>query len=109
MGFAAFTFIAIFLLIASGGLIIFYREALIQRVAQVVMPRPQQTGLKDTIQQTGAALSGVMQQFERVVPKSQADVSVVQQRLIRAGYRKEAAVNYFYGAKVLVPIILSLV
>ena len=29
MGFAAFTFFVIFLLIASGGLLLFYREAMI--------------------------------------------------------------------------------
>src|SRR5260370_35496290 len=45
-------------------------------------------------------------QLERVLPKSQAEVSVVQQRLIRAGYRKDSAVNLFYGAKVLVPLAL---
>jgi len=109
MGFAVTTFIAIFLLIVSGGLILFYREAMIQRVAQVVTPRPKQSGIKDTIQHTGSALGGVVQQFERVVPRSQADVSIIQQRLIRAGYRRESAVNYFYGAKVLMPILLCLV
>lgn len=109
MGFVVFAFIAVFLLIASAGLIVFYREAMIQRVAQVVTPRRQPAGIKDTIQHTGAALGGVVQQFERVMPKTQSDVSVVQQRLIRAGYRKESAVNYFYGAKVLTPIVLCLV
>src|SRR6185312_7724625 len=106
MGFAITTFIAIFLLIVSGGLILFYREAMIQRVAQVVTPRPKQAGIRDTLQHTGSALGGVVQQFERVVPRSEADISVIQQRLIRAGYRKESAVNYFYGAKVLCPILL---
>jgi tight adherence protein C len=42
------------------------------------------------------------------VPKNKAEISVVQQRLIRAGYRSESAINLFYGAKVLVPVILSL-
>jgi tight adherence protein C len=32
----------------------------------------------------------------------------VRQRLIRAGYRSDSAVNLFYGAKVLVPIFLCL-
>ena len=109
MGFAITTFIAIFLLIVSGGLILFYREAMIQRVAQVVTPRPKQAGIRDTLQHTGSALGGVVQQFERVMPRTQADVSVIQKRLIRAGYRRESAVNYFYGAKVLTPIILCVV
>lgn len=35
-------------------------------------------------------------------------MSVVQKRLLRAGYRKDASVNMFYGAKVLSPLALSL-
>lgn len=109
MGFAAVTFFIIFLLIASGGLILFYREAMIQRLTQIVTPHAEQTGVRSTIQQTGAALGGVVQKFETVIPKSKEEVSVIQQRLIRAGYRKESAVNYFYGAKVLVPVLLCVV
>ena len=37
--------------------------------------------------------------FDSVLPKSQAEVSVVKQRLIRAGYRKESTVKVFYGSK----------
>jgi tight adherence protein C len=46
----------------------------------------------------------MVEHIERVLPKSQAEVSVTQQRLIRAGFRKDAAVNYFYAAKVLTPL-----
>ena len=52
------------------------------------------------------ALGGVVEQFERLLPKSQAEVSIAQQRLIRAGYRRDSALKNFYGAKVIVPIIL---
>ena len=106
MGFAVFTFIFIFLLVASGGLILFYREAMIQRVASVITPRAKQGSFRDTIEQTGSSLSSMVEQFERIVPKSTAEMSVVQQRLVRAGYRNESAVKLFYGAKVLVPLIL---
>ncbi len=57
-----------------------------------------------TLEQTGFSLGGMVQQFEHVLPKSQAEISVVQQRLIRAGYRKDSAIKLFYGAKVLVPL-----
>jgi len=50
-----------------------------------------------------------VEHLERVLPKSQAEVSVVQKRLIRAGYRKDSALNLFYGAKVLVPLALCLI
>ena len=104
MGFAAFTFFVIFLLIASGGLLLFYREAMFQRISSVISPRSKQGALLSTIQQTGSSFGGMVGQLERVLPKSQAEVSIVQQRLIRAGYRKDSAVKLFYGAKVLVPL-----
>ena len=68
----------------------------------------QEKTLMGTMQQTGVSIGGVVEQFENVLPKSQAEVSVVQQRLIRAGYRKESAIKVFYGAKVLVPVSLCL-
>lgn len=109
MTFAAVTFFVIFLLIASGGLIVFYREAMIQRIAEVIAPRSAQTaGFMDTIHQTGSTIGAMVQQFERIVPKSAQETSVVKKRLVRAGYRREAAVNFFYSAKVLAPIVLCL-
>jgi tight adherence protein C len=109
MGFAAFTFLFIFLLIASGGLILFYREAMIERISSVITPRAKQGSLREAIEQTGITLGTMVERFERVVPKSTADMSVVQKRLVRAGYRSDSAVNLFYGAKVLVPLILCVV
>jgi tight adherence protein C len=106
MGFAAATFIVVFLLAASGGLLLFYREAMIQRISAVVSPQQKHGSFRDTIEQTGVSLSNMVEQFERVVPKSNMEISVVRQRLIRAGYRSDSAVNLFYGAKVLVPILL---
>lgn len=108
MGFLLFTFFVIFLLIASGGLLLFYREAMFQRISSVVAPRRKQADLLSTIQRAGFSLGGMVEHFERVLPKSQAEVSIVQQRLIRAGYREESAVKLFYGAKVLVPLVLCL-
>src|ERR1700731_5508985 len=108
MGIAAASFLAIFLLIASGGLILFYREAMIQRISAVITPRARQGNFRETMEQTGATLGVVVQQFERVLPKSQAEISVLRQRLVRAGYRSDSAVTLFRGAKVIVPLILCL-
>lgn len=107
MAFAAFTFFVIFLLIASGGLLLFYREAMLQRIADVVTPQGKRGALRNRIHQTGSSFGGMVERLERVLPKSQAEVSVIQQRLIRAGYRKDSAVNLFYGAKVFVPLLLA--
>jgi tight adherence protein C len=49
----------------------------------------------------------MVEQFERVVPKTKAEMSVVQQRLVRAGYRNDSAVSLFYGAKFVIPVLLS--
>lgn len=105
---AFFSFFVVFLLIASGGLLLFYREAMLQRITAVVTPRSKPKDLKTTIQQTGLSLGGFVEKMERFMPKSPAEVSVAQQRLIRAGYRGENAVNLLYGVKALVPLVLCL-
>jgi tight adherence protein C len=106
MGIAIFSFTVVFLLIASGGLLLFYREAMLERISDVINPQPKKKSLLDAIQETGLSIGGVVEHFENVLPKSQAEVSVVLQRLNRAGYRNESAVKVFYGSKVLIPILL---
>jgi len=107
MGFAVFTFLCVFLLIASAGVLLFYRGAMIQRISSVINQRKQEHGFVATLQQTGSSLGVVVEKFEKVIPKTQAEVSVVQQRLIRAGFRKDSAASLFYGSKVLVIIGLA--
>ena len=108
MAFVILTFVFVFLLIASGGLILFYRQAMIQRISAVITPRPKQGSIRGTLEHTGSTLGSMVGQFEKVVPKSKAEMSVVQQRLVRAGYRNDSAVNLFYGAKFVVPFVLCI-
>jgi tight adherence protein C len=75
----------------------------------VVTPRPRRGDLLNTLQQTGSSLGAMVERLDRVLPKSDAEVSIVEKRLIRAGYRKESAVKVFYGAKVLIPLLLCLI
>ena len=82
---------------------------MIQRVSDVITPRQKIGGLSGVLHATGASLGTAVEQFERVMPKSQAEVSVTQQRLIRAGYREDSAVKIFYGAKLLTPLALCFV
>lgn len=105
---AIISFCAVFLLLASAGLLLFYREAMIQRISYVVNPRPKRADLADVIQQTGHSITGLVGQLDRVLPKTQQELSVVQQRLVRAGYRDDSAAQVFYGAKVVTPIVLCL-
>ena len=109
MVFAVLVFFIIFLLIGSGGLLLFYRETMLRRISEVINPHPKPKSLLNTIQQAGLSISGVVEHFENVLPKSQAEVSLIRQRLISAGYRKEASVKVFYGSKVVVPLLLCAV
>lgn len=104
------SFIAVFLLIASVGMLLFYRETMLKRIAEVINPAAAKPkSMMETIQQTGLSIGGVVEHFDRYIPKTQAEVGVTRQRLIRAGYREEGAVKYFYGAQVLTPIVLCLI
>jgi tight adherence protein C len=108
MGLALFTFLAVFLLIASGGLLLFYREAMRKRLATVVAPEGEQGNVFDRLGRgnAGASVSSLVEPFERVVPRSVEETSIVQTRLMRAGYRKEAHLKMFYASKFLVPLSL---
>jgi tight adherence protein C len=99
-------FCVVFLLIASGGLILFYREEMHKRISAAIAQGEKQPNVLNAVQQTGHSLGMVVEQFERIVPKTQAEVSVMRRRLIRAGYRKESSIKVLYGAKVLVPLVL---
>lgn len=109
MGLAAFAFIAFFVLIGSAGLLI-ARVGIARRLSAVIVPRSEQNGWwgRLKVSRAGESIKAVVRPFERVLPKSSQEVSVVQKRLIRAGYREDAQVRIFYGAKALVPLALCL-
>ncbi|MGB7266989.1 MAG: type II secretion system F family protein [Terracidiphilus sp.] len=109
MVFAVFTFLAVFLLIASAGLLLFYREAMVKRISEAINPRREQKSLMTTIKQTGFSIGNVVERFEHVMPKSDKEVSIMKIRLGRAGYRNESALKFFYGSKVLTPLILCFI
>jgi tight adherence protein C len=109
MGLVIISFVVVFLLIASGALLVFYRDALPQRIAEAINPRPKKRNVVEAIKESGLSIGGVVEHFQQVLPKSQAEVSVALQRLTRAGYRNESAVRVFYGYKVFVPLALAAV
>jgi tight adherence protein C len=108
MGYAIFAFLGVFLMIVSGGLLLFYREEMLQRISDAINPQPKEKSLLTAIQKTGLSIGGVIEHFENVLPKSQAEVSIVLQRLQHAGFRDESAVKIFYGTKVLVPLLFCI-
>lgn len=107
MGFAIITFCCVFVLIGSAGVLMFYRAAMVKRISAVIEQRKQDRSLVSALQSASSSIGVVVERFERVIPKTQAEVSVMQQRLIRAGFRKDSALKFLYGTKVLVPLCLA--
>src|ERR1700751_3488455 len=110
MGIATVTFVVIFILLSSAGLLLFYREAMVQRLSGLLTPGQKKATVLETLQRTGTSLGqNMIGQLERLVPRTQSELSVVQRRLVRAGYREDSAVRFFYGAKILVPLLLVVI
>jgi tight adherence protein C len=103
-------FLAAFLITLCCGLLLFYREAMLDRLAEVTSSANASEGLLSRILSwRGSHVQTLIDPFQRMLPRSPQDVSIVEKRLIRAGLRQDFAVNLFYGAKVLVPLVLSAV
>jgi tight adherence protein C len=111
MALTIIAFCAIFLLIASGAVMMFYREPMIQRLSEAINPqrKKEKRSVATAIRASGFSIGALVERFEHVLPKSQKEMSVVLQRLGRAGYRNESAIRVFYGCKVLVPVALCAV
>ncbi|MBI3696461.1 MAG: type II secretion system F family protein [Acidobacteria bacterium] len=110
MALVLITFAAVFLLVVSGSLLFFYRRALVSRLALVASPQTE--GAESFLQRflharSHPSIAKVIDPFQRILPRSPEEVSVIQRRLILAGYRKDSHVNIFYGAKVVAPIALA--
>jgi tight adherence protein C len=108
---AFLTFLAVFLLIGTGGALLFYRESMIKRIREAVNPQAKEKpkNLTAVIKQTGFSVGNIVERFEHILPKSEQEVSVAKQRLTRAGYRGEQAVKILYGCKVVCPIVLCFI
>ena len=107
MAITLITFTVVFLLVATVGLLVFYRETVFARLASVVAPQTSQRQWWRFLDvKPRSAVENIISPFERVLPRSPEEVSVVQKRLIRAGFRQTNHVNIFYGSKVLAPLTL---
>jgi len=108
MGLAVIAFIAAFLLLSSLGILIFYRQAALRRLSQVVSRTSDASLLVAIAPTAGSRIEKLVKPFQKVVPRSPQDVSGIQKRLTRAGYREKSYINIFYSAKVMVPGILCI-
>jgi len=103
-------FLGTFGFVLSAGLLLFYRNTIRERLSAMGDERlgPSSGSLLSLFHPRKGAMEQMVRPFQNVLPRSTQEVSVVQKRLIRAGFRKDSAVNMFYGVKVLVPLSLSL-
>jgi tight adherence protein C len=108
MGIAILAFLAVFLLIASAGILLFYREVMLRRISEAITPHPKEKRLSSAMEKAKASLGGLMGTVETLIPRTEKEVSVLVQRLTRAGYRNDTAVKVFRGVKVVVPLVLVL-
>ncbi|HWC98098.1 MAG TPA: type II secretion system F family protein [Candidatus Sulfopaludibacter sp.] len=102
----AIFFLATFGLILSGGLLIFYRAAVFDRLQELIHPRSV-TVTAGLTEPRRDRIQSVIRPFQNMLPRSADEVSLIQGRLTRAGYRDATALNMFYASRVLVPIILA--
>jgi tight adherence protein C len=111
MALVVVAFVAVFLLAASGLLLLFYRDATMRRMASVVSAQEESVGVVDRLLRlrSSSTVESIIQPFQKVLPRSPQEASVVQKRLIRAGYRRDRYVNIFYGAKVLTPLLVVII
>ena len=103
-----FSFLAAFVLLSSFGVLLFYRHTSVRRLSQVVSRAADASLLRSIAPTSGSRIEKLVKPFQKVVPRSPADVSTVQKRLVAAGYREQSYVNIFYSSKVLVPCALCL-
>jgi tight adherence protein C len=108
MALAIFAFLTAFLLMSSIGVLLFYRQTSLRRLSQVVSRSDDASVLRSIAPTPGSKIEKLTRPFQKVVPRSPQDISTIQKRLIRAGYRGGPYVNIFYSAKVLVPGVLCL-
>jgi tight adherence protein C len=103
---AFFAFTAAFLLIATTGLI-FYRSSANRRLSQIVVSQEETAVLTGMAENSRVArIEKLLYPFQRVIPRSEKEVSNLRKLLARAGYREARHVNTYYAAKVLAPATL---
>lgn len=105
---ALLAFLAAFLLMSSLGILLFYRQKVLRRLSQAVS-RAGGTNILRSIVTPGSKIEKFVKPFQKILPRSPAEVSTVQKRLARAGYREKPYINVFYGSKVLVPALLCII
>ena len=107
MGYAIIAFLIVFLLLASGLLLLFHRDELGRRLSNVLVERGRRPGFVERFKrtQTGDPQGGFAELIRRSAPGGNK-APAVQQRLTLAGYRQAFHRKLFSASKVAVPALL---
>jgi tight adherence protein C len=110
MGYAILAFLLVFLLVGSGLLLLFYREALGQRLSTILTPRGGR-GFLDRFmaKQAAESFGGFAEAIRKTTSVGEEKTPAVQQRLVFAGYRQDRHIKLFSASKIAVPVVLSIV
>ena len=105
------TFFAAFLLVGALSVLVLDRQRLRTRIAGVVRPQmeqrpalPQRLFRKPSSDSVGK----IIDPLQRLVPRNEIETSVTRKRLVLAGFRQPAHMDFFYAAKALSPLAIVL-
>jgi tight adherence protein C len=107
MTFAILILVVTFVFVGSCGLLLFDRQTTTDQISSVIVSPAEDMSLQNRVRKAIVSLGSVIAKFDFFAPKSKTDISLVQKRLIRAGFRKDSAIKIFYGAKVVAMTTLS--
>lgn len=108
MRLALLAFPAAFLLLAGLGVLLFGRGKTPRRLSRVAFPPAEAELLRNSGTGRVSRIEKFIAPFHKILPRNPLEVSTVQKRLIRAGYRETSWINVFYSARVLVPGLLCI-
>ncbi|MBV8820856.1 MAG: type II secretion system F family protein, partial [Acidobacteriaceae bacterium] len=95
-------FILVTLGISAAGLRLYVRpKEAIERVAGTGMEHPEAAPVHPSL-----VFHDLVKRLGNLVPASPKDTTVIQRRLIRAGYRNPSSIKLLYGAKVVLGVLL---
>ena len=107
MELAILTGVAVFIMIASLGALLFHRETETVQVA-TAFQLSSEYKKKKSLRQVAASMGNIVERFEGVVPHKLSDKQSMSKRLVRAGFRNESVVRIFYGSQVVSAVALPL-
>jgi len=103
---ALIAFVAAFLFITGLGSLLLLRKKQSRKFSRTVSPAVDADLLRGVAPSLGSRIEKLLKPFHQLLPRNSQEVSTIQRRLARAGYRETSWVNVFYSARLVVPGLL---